>query len=34
MKAKLETRIAWIKLRVTPAENAAISAKAEAHGKL
>ena len=30
MKAKPETRSAWIKLRVTPAEKEAISAKAEA----
>lgn len=34
MKAKPETRSAWIKLCVTPAENAAISAKTEAQGQI
>lgn len=33
MKQKKDTRTAWIKLRVTPAEKAAITAKAEAQGQ-
>ena len=33
MKAKTETRAALVKLRVTPAEKAAISAKADAQGQ-
>lgn len=33
MKPKTETRTALVKLRVTPAEKAAIAAKAEAHGQ-
>ncbi|MCD7983440.1 MAG: plasmid mobilization relaxosome protein MobC [Desulfovibrio sp.] len=33
MKPGRDTRTAWIKLRVTPAEKAAITAKAEAQGQ-
>ena len=33
MKPKADTRTAWIKLRVTPAEKEAITAKAEAQGQ-
>jgi hypothetical protein len=33
MKPERETRTAWIKLRVTPAEKEAITAKAEAQGQ-
>ena len=33
MKPGRDTRTAWIKLRVTPAEKEAISAKAEAQGQ-
>lgn len=33
MKPERDTRTAWIKLRVTPAEKAAISAKAEGQGQ-
>lgn len=33
MKAKRDTRTTWIKLRVTPAEKKAITAKADAQGQ-
>lgn len=33
MKPQKDTRTAWIKLRVTPAEKAAITAKAKAQGQ-
>lgn len=33
MRPKTDTRTAWIKLRVTPAEKVAITAKAEAQGQ-
>ena len=33
MKPKTQTRTAWLKLRVTPAEKESITAKAEAQGQ-
>ena len=33
MKAKSDSRSAWLKLRVTPAEKEAVTAKAEAQGQ-